>query len=112
MRTIGEIIRERDAAREAEAAPLAVAALRNLKDAGFPAWLVGSLARASFRQHSDIDVLIDAPPDRRTEALRICLRALRGFPSSIIFKGDLPPHALSAFATEAADGPRFRSHQP
>ena len=105
---IADILRARDAKRQMEAAEVARAALRALGNASIPAWLIGSLARGDFLQHSDIDILIDVPPERRSVALRICLGALRGFPSSIVFKGDLPPHALSCFMQEAANEPSLR----
>ena len=105
---IQEIIRQRDAARQAEALPLAAAALRALREAGIEAWLVGSLARGDFRQHSDIDILIDAPSQHRTQAIRLCLAALRGFPSSIVFKEDDPEHAAIYFSAEASNEPRIR----
>jgi predicted nucleotidyltransferase len=108
MAAIADILRARDLRRQAEAAAAARAALLALKQAGFPAWLVGSLARGDFRQHSDIDILIDVPPRHRSAALRICLNALGGFPSSIVFRGDLPPHALPHFMQEASDEPRLR----
>lgn len=108
MARIDDIIRARDVKREAEAAVAARAALRALKQVGISAHLVGSLARGDFRQHSDIDILIDAPPERRSAALRTCLGALRGFPSSILFKDDLTPDALSHFMREAVDEPRLR----
>ncbi len=103
-----DIIHQRDALRQAEAAPLARAALAALRNAGVKAWLIGSLARGEFRQHSDIDILVDAPRDRQSTALRLCLDALRGFPSSIVFKDDLPAHALPHFLQEARDEPRLR----
>ncbi len=109
MPSIQAIIHERDLARQAQAAPLARAALARLGEAGFPAWLIGSLARGEFRQHSDIDILIDAPPQRRMEALTLCLRVLRGFPSSIVFKSDLPAEAAPFVLGEAVDEPRLRS---
>jgi predicted nucleotidyltransferase len=106
---IREIIRGRDALRHAEALPLASSAIRCLREAGFQAWLVGSIARGDFLQHSDIDILIDTSSERRSHAIRICLHALHGFPSSIIFKSDLPAHALVHFMAEAADEPRLRA---
>ena len=100
MKTIRQIIDQRDAAREQAAAPLAIEAQRALHEAGFGAWLIGSLARGEFRAHSDIDSLIEAEGVSRDEALKICLRALR----------DLPPQALAHFDREAADAARLRSH--
>lgn len=106
--SIQEIIRRRDVIRQAEAAPLASAALWALREAGISAWLVGSISRGDFRQHSDIDILIDAPSERRSQAIRLCLNALQGFPSSLIFKGDVPEHALFHFNAEASNEPRIR----
>ncbi len=105
---IGKVLRTRDVRREAEATARAKAALDALEHAEMPAWLVGSLARGTFRQHSDIDILIDVAPARRTAALRICLAALGGFPSSIVFKADVPDHALPHFLAGAADEPSLR----
>jgi predicted nucleotidyltransferase len=106
--SIADIMRERDRRRQAEAALLAASALLALRSSGMPSWVVGSLARGEFRQHSDIDILIDVPPPRKTEALRLCLDHLHGFPSSIVFKDDVPPDALAALLQEAADEPRLR----
>ena len=103
MSRMGELTRARDEARRIEATALARAALASLRDANIDAWVIGSLARGEFRQHSDIDVLIDAPPDRKSEALVTCLRALREFPSSIVFKSDVPPHILPYMIAEACD---------
>lgn len=109
---INDILRERDTQRRIEATGLARAALAALRDAGFSAWLFGSLARGTFKQHSDIDVLIDTTSDRKTEALVICLRALKGFPSSIVFKNDVPAHVLPYLLEEAVDEPRLETMSP
>jgi len=110
MSPIRKIIEERDRSREAEAAVLAVAALDALWLAGCPAWLFGSLARGAFLGHSDIDILIDATGVAKARAISVCLRALKGHPSSIVFREDLPAHALPHFLEEATDGPRLRGH--
>lgn len=109
VKTIRDIIRARDRVREARAAVLAASALRMLRAADYPAWLVGSLARGEFRSHSNIDILIDASGADRDRAIDLCLRALGEHPSSIVFRGDLPPHVLPHFLEEAADGPRVRA---
>ena len=105
---IDEIIRRRDTERRIEATGLARAALAALHEAGIPAWLIGSPARGTFKRHSDIGVLIDTPADRKTEALVLCLRTLKGFPSSIVFKDDVPAHVLPHLLEEAAHEPGLR----
>jgi len=108
MPGITDIIRQRDAAHRAKGTVLARSALAALRAAGLPAWLIGSLARGDFLQHSDIDILIDAPPSRRSEALGLCLGALRDFPSSIVFKDDVPLHVLPHMLREASDESSLR----
>lgn len=105
-----EILHERDRAKEAAAAVVARSALLALRSAGYPAHLVGSLARGEFRSHSDIDLLIDASGPGRDHAICVSLRALAGHPSSIVFMEDVPPHALPHFLKEAADGPCIRGY--
>ena len=105
---IDAILAQRDAMREAAAAPLARAALAALHEAGFPAWLVGSLARGEFRAHSDIDILADADGEARDTIIRLCDRIFAGHPWSLVFKSDLPPHTLAHLEAEAADGPILR----
>ncbi len=110
MSPIRTILARRDRAREAEAATLATAAIGALRSAGFDAWLIGSLARGDFRSHSDIDILIDATGPARDQAIAIFLRATKDFPSSIVFRTDVPAHILPFLLQEAADGPRLRGH--
>jgi predicted nucleotidyltransferase len=64
---MGELTRMRDETRRIEAAKLARAALASLRESNIDAWVIGSLARGEFRQHSDIDVLIDARVAKRTK---------------------------------------------
>ena len=60
MSKIRDIIRARDYAREAEAARFATVALQALRAADFQSWIIGSLARGCFRQHSDIGRTLQA----------------------------------------------------
>jgi len=71
MTPMSRILRARDEAARCRASALAAEALSRLREKGFGAWVVGSLANGLFRQHSDIDLVLDAPSHRRDEAIRV-----------------------------------------
>lgn len=68
---------------------------------GIDITLVGSLARGDFRSHSDVDLLVRGPMNRkqRVMAERLVADAMRGsdIPYDLIFEDDLTEDRLQEF---------------
>lgn len=93
-------------ARSAIALRSALAALKSLERLDIRAWVIGSLAKGSFREHSDVDFLVDCPYEREYEAFRAIERAMGDFPFDMVpcqrLKPDAAPYMIAG-ALDASD---------
>ncbi len=82
----------RAASRRRTAVERARAALDWLAAEGVEAAVVGSLARGTFREHSDVDVLILACPPHRKYTLETGVeRHMGDLPFDVLYLDELPP---------------------
>ncbi len=92
--------RRRD--RRHSAASAAVSqVLRDASSKGVDITLVGSLARGDFRSHSDVDLLVRGPMDRKRRALaeQLVADGMRAseIPYDLVFEADLTHDRLQEF---------------
>lgn len=104
------LMTERRNERLSLASRRAVASLDALERAGFPAWVVGSLAKGTFAVHSDVDFLVDCDPATEMTAFRILEHSMRDFPFNFIPTSDLDDTKRKAIMKEAVDASRIRSY--
>lgn len=94
MNKIDTLIHRRANDRRKTAQACVARILRNAKARGVDISVVGSLARSSFRVHSDVDLLIHGTTDpvRRAMVERLVADQLRGtnIPYDLIFASDIP----------------------
>jgi predicted nucleotidyltransferase len=62
----------------------AAAALKALDDLEMKGWVVGSLAKDRFGEHSDVDIVVDCSPDREYEAFRAIEKSMGDVPFDMI----------------------------
>lgn len=86
-------------------------AIEALAVRGMRAWAVGSLARDEFRADSDVDVLVDCPPEAEYEAFRIVEDRLGAQPFDFIPASRLRPDTLRHLMEEAVDASILRARQ-
>lgn len=85
------ILRKRAQTRLAVARPRAAAAVSRLGQAGVQARIIGSLARGSFRQTSDVDILVEDPGSSTETAIEEMVRGEMGdFPFDVVYAHRLP----------------------
>lgn len=102
---ITRLLHARGLARQSEALALAKATLRNLREAGVSARIVGSLAKGNLRTDSDVDYLIEdrgGLPESRISSL--IEAAMRGFPFDVVFADRADPVLLRLMREEARRG--------
>lgn len=109
------LVRERRERRLSDALAGADEVLARLAAAGFDAAVVGSLARGTFRVHSDVDVLVrgDHPTARRVEAETIVAERVHGrsIAFDLVFASDFPEELRRAFDIEARDLGALRANR-
>ncbi len=75
--------------------------LRDASGKGINITLVGSLARGDFRSHSDVDLLVRGPMDRKRRALaeQLVADGMRAseIPYDLVFEADLTHDRLQEF---------------
>jgi predicted nucleotidyltransferase len=91
--------------RRSELASAAVARiLRDAANEGIDITLIGSLARGDFRLHSDVDLLVRGPVNRkqRVMAERLVADAMRGsdIPYDLFFEDDLTEEDLKGILND------------
>lgn len=93
MNSLSAIIDQRRSARLQQARDVADHVLRDAQAAGIDMRIVGSLARGDFKEHSDIDFLVqdEITPERRMMIERLVAAHLRNsaLPYDLIFAADL-----------------------
>lgn len=98
MNKLSALAKQRTARRLRQADDYAHRIIEDAKSVGLQMTVVGSLAKNSFKAHSDIDLLVrgaDAP-HRRATAERLVAKHLRGtdLPYDLIFEADLTEDRL------------------
>ena len=98
MKTFAEIVRERTAARLANAQVVTSAILRDARNEGLDFRLIGSLQKGDFQLHSDIDLVVMGETDlqKRVDVERVVAKHMKGSDLQIdlIFASDLTPEKL------------------
>jgi len=108
---IEALFRRRGRERAARATPLALADLDALEREGVAAAVVGSLARGTMLQHSDIDLLIlDAGPHSLEEIAGILEPVLEGFPFDLIPLAQVEPEMRPLLLREMRRASDLRPH--
>jgi len=88
---LSRLFRGRAQRRLEIAQPRAEAAVEKLRERGVKARIIGSLARGSFRQSSDVDLLIEERGTLEEAAIEQIVRAEMGdFPFDLIYAERLP----------------------
>ncbi|HXY58180.1 MAG TPA: nucleotidyltransferase domain-containing protein [Methylocystis sp.] len=104
---LDRIIEERTARRLEEAQRRTATIMAALAAEGVDAAVIGSLAKGTFRAHSDIDILVRSPvdPALRLKVERIAANALRdaGIPYDLIYASDLTPAQLEEFENDLVE---------
>jgi predicted nucleotidyltransferase len=95
--------RRRAEERRSLATRLALRALQDLERQGIRAWIVGSLAKGSFSPHSDVDFVVDCPPEAEYEVFRAIERAMGAFPFHMIPYGRVVADTLPLLMEGALD---------
>lgn len=84
-----------------EALRRALTTLQNLRESGVEAGIVGSLARSTFKAHSDVDFFIlNHPCSTIDEVLTIIEHAMGDFPFDVIFRETVNTTDLSELLEE------------
>ncbi len=111
---IEALMAKRAGDRLAEASSRALAGLDALADAGFRAWVFGSLAAGRFRTHSDVNFLVECDRGSKHEAFRILEQKMRGFPFHFFAASELDEQTRRELMRGAADasGIRAYAHSP
>jgi prevent-host-death family protein len=88
---LSRILRGRALTRLEVARPRAEAAVSRLKQGGVKARIIGSLARGSFRQTSDVDILVEDPGSSTESSIEEMVRSEMGdFPFDVVYAHRLP----------------------
>jgi predicted nucleotidyltransferase len=98
MNKLNALINQRTANRLLSARESAACIVEDAQRLGIDVSVVGSLAKNSFKVHSDIDLLVhgSAAPHRRAAIERLVADHMRGtdIPYDLIFEADLTPDRL------------------
>lgn len=109
------LLARRTAERRAVALPLALRALDALAARGYEGRLTGSLARGTFLDHSDVDIVVldgqPASPRGATEPLAIVEEACAGaeIPVDVVLAADLAPADRERMLEGSLDAPAVRA---
>ncbi len=96
---LSRVLRERALKRLQIAHPRAQACVAKLLEQGAQVRIVGSMARGSFRQTSDVDILVEDPGALKEDEIeRIVRREMRDFPFDLIYAHKLSPEMKKHFA--------------
>jgi predicted nucleotidyltransferase len=105
MNRLKALIHQRAAGRLLSARERAGRIIRDAKSLGIDVSIVGSLAKNSFKAHSDIDLLVhgSAAPHRRARVERLVADHMRGsdIPYDLIFEVDLTSERLEELLHDA-----------
>ncbi|MBL8672601.1 MAG: nucleotidyltransferase domain-containing protein [Alphaproteobacteria bacterium] len=105
------LLARRTAERRAVALPLALRALDALAARGYEGRLTGSLARGTFLDHSDVDIIVLDGPRGATEPLAIVEEAFAGagIPVDVVLAADLAPADRQRMLEGSLDAPAVRA---
>lgn len=96
---LSRVLRERALKRLQIAHPRAQACVAKLSEQGAKVRIVGSMARGSFHQTSDVDILVEDPGALKEDEIeRIARREMRDFPFDLIYAHKLLPEMKKHFA--------------
>lgn len=97
--TLARVLRERALKRLQIARPRAQACVAKLSERGAKVRIVGSMARGSFRQTSDVDIFVEDPGRLSEDEIeRIVRLEMRDFPFDLIYAHKLSPEMKKHFA--------------
>ena len=86
------VLRKRAVDKLQDAHPRAQSCVAELRHRGARVRIVGSMARVSVRETSDVDIYIEDPgPLKETEIEQIARRTMRDFPFDLIYAHKLAP---------------------
>lgn len=102
--TLDALMARQTEARRTRAVAAARAVLAWLAEDGVEARVIGSLARGTFKRHSDVDVLVlSCPPDRRYRIEAGVEERMGGLPFDVVYLDEVEPAQAERLQREAVD---------